>query len=83
MICGGESGGGARDFDLSWAATLLQDCKKARVPYFFKQAGAKPVNSFMTPSGVAPYRLRLADRKGGDLSELPAVLDVREFPRGR
>lgn len=40
VICGGESGPGARLFDVGWARSLRDQCKAAGVPYFFKQLGS-------------------------------------------
>lgn len=75
LIVGGESGAGARPFDLAWASSLREQCTAAGVAYFFKQAGAFPV--------LHDDRLDLKDRKGGDLDELrkhaPSVC-VREWP---
>ena len=42
LIQGGESGPGARPFDVTWARSIRDQCKAAGVPYFFKQAGSKP-----------------------------------------
>lgn len=39
VICGGESGPGARPMHPDWALSLLDQCKAAGVPYFFKQWG--------------------------------------------
>lgn len=39
IICGPENGKGARKFDPFWALRLMQEAKKAGVPFFFK-AGA-------------------------------------------
>ncbi len=41
IIEGGESGGGKRPFNLDWAYSLMQQCKDAGVPYFFKQIDKK------------------------------------------
>ena len=75
VIVGGESGGGARPFDLAWARSIREQCTAAGVAYFFKQAGAFPV--------LNDDRLDLKDRKGGDLDEIrehaPSVC-IREFP---
>lgn len=38
VICGAESGPGARPFDLAWARSLRDQCAAAGVAYFFKQA---------------------------------------------
>jgi protein gp37 len=45
LIQGGESGGNPRPFDIAWARSLRDDCAKAGVAYFFKQAGARVVDS--------------------------------------
>jgi protein gp37 len=39
VICGGESGHGARPMHPDWARSLRDQCKAASVPYFFKQWG--------------------------------------------
>jgi protein gp37 len=38
VICGCESGPGARPMDLDWARSLRDQCQEAGVPFFFKQA---------------------------------------------
>lgn len=38
-IVGGESGPGARPMDGSWVLEIKSQCKKAKVPFFFKQWG--------------------------------------------
>ncbi len=59
VIQGGESGGGARFFDLGWARTLRDQCAASGVAYFLKQLGSE---------------LALKDRKGGDEDEWPIDL---------
>lgn len=39
VICGGESGDGARPMHPEWARSLRDQCQSARVPFFFKQWG--------------------------------------------
>jgi protein gp37 len=39
VIVGGESGPHARPMDRSWAADIRDQCRRARVPFFFKQWG--------------------------------------------
>lgn len=39
VICGGESGHGARPMHPDWARDLRDQCAAARVPFFFKQWG--------------------------------------------
>jgi protein gp37 len=127
VVQGGESGHGARPFDLAWARSIRDQCARAEVPYFFKQAGARPSEAsglsmtFVSfeqwsdkarswlRSGrwtlvdargrvcvdgadmmrsrdegafpvVASPLLKLKSKKGGDLSELPKDLRVREMP---
>lgn len=65
LICGGESGPGARPCDVAWIRSIVQQCKAAAVPVFVKQLGS-----------VAGLR----DPKGGDPAEWPEDFRVREFP---
>lgn len=37
VICGAETGPGARPMHLSWAVDVLNQCQKAGVPFFFKK----------------------------------------------
>ena len=39
VICGGESGPGARPLHPDWARSLRDQCASAGVPFFFKQVG--------------------------------------------
>ena len=39
VIVGGESGPGARSIDKKWVFDIQQQCRKAEVPFFFKQWG--------------------------------------------
>ena len=77
VICGGESGPGARPFNLAWAESLLAQCRAAGVPFFMKQFGSNPRSDKPTQLAV-PWKMR--DRKGGDPAEWPEQLRVREFP---
>lgn len=72
VIVGGESGLEARRFDLEWAIALGEQCRKAQTPFFFKQAGSNPY--------WQGKHLKLNDKSGGDLSELPRECNIREFP---
>lgn len=44
IIVGGESGPGARPFDLAWARSVVAQCREAGVACFVKQLGAQPVD---------------------------------------
>ncbi len=87
VIIGGESGPGARPMDIAWARSLVEQCRTAGVACFVKQLGARPTGCHdrvetrrarSTTYRFKPVRLR--DRKGGDPSEWPEDLRVREFP---
>jgi protein gp37 len=39
VIVGGESGPGARPMEKEWVLDIRQQCRKAKVPFFFKQWG--------------------------------------------
>ena len=82
VIVGGESGPGARPFDIAWARSIVRQCKDARVPVFVKQLGSNPA-PLRVEAGSVLERLWLHDRKGGDMAEWPEDLRVREFPMGR
>ena len=73
VITGGESGPGARPFDIAWARALRDQCAAAGTAYFFKQTGARAVDDSIA--------LRFKDRAGADPAEWPADLRVREWPR--
>ncbi len=85
VIVGGESGEEARPFAIEWARSIAEQCRAAGVPVFVKQLGAKP---YVTVHGMSTamddgqrHEIKLRDRKGGDPSEWPEDLRVREFPR--
>ena len=40
LVCGGESGGNSRPFNLAWARSLRDQCAAAGVAFFLKQLGA-------------------------------------------
>ena len=78
LIIGGESGPGARPFDLAWARSAIAQCRAAGVACFVKQLGAQPF--FQRDHGTRES-LPLHDRAGVAPEEWPADLRVREFPR--
>ena len=41
VICGGETGPGARPMDLEWVRSLRDQCQSAGVPFFFKHVGQR------------------------------------------
>lgn len=78
VICGGESGPGAREFHLPWGESLLNQCRGAGIAFFMKQVGARPVG--LHANGINLTSLHLANRKGGDWGEWPEHLRVRQLP---
>jgi len=80
VIVGGESGHGARPFDLTWAQSIVEQCRGAGVAVFVKQLGARPEHPMAYDFKSDTLRLKLRDRKGGDMDEWPADLRVREYP---
>lgn len=52
VICGGESGPGARPMHPDWARSLRDQCAAAGVPFHFKQFGEyRPLPEGATPTG--------------------------------
>ena len=89
LILGGESGGGARPFNLAWARDLIALGKRTATPVFMKQMGAYPIPEFTEDGPIIERRvsgagtriaLKLHDKHGGDPGEWPADLCVREYP---
>lgn len=91
VIVGGESGQGARPFDLGWARSLREQCEAAGVALFVKQLGAKPHGAGATDSDFAisyrraeePGAFRiLRSAHGSVIGEWPEDLQRRQFPAG-
>lgn len=92
VVVGGESGPGARPFDIAWARSLRDQCRAAGVPYFLKQLGRYPLSTrdegypwseLEDENGqpIGQWGLDGVSSKGGDPAEWPADLRVREYPR--
>jgi protein gp37 len=82
VIVGGESGKGARRFDLAWARSLRDQCAAAGVPFFMKQMGSRPTDirySNDPPDGWA-LRIKLKHSHGANPDEWPEDLRVRQWP---
>lgn len=79
VIQGGESGGKARPFDLAWARWMRDRCRESDVAYHLKQLGGYAIDSTGRPSPLFD-RVALTSAKGGDWSEWPEDLRVREYP---
>lgn len=80
IIIGGESGRNARPCNVEWVRSLVRQGRSAGVPVFVKQLGARPVFT-MPPDNAEPLgEITCLDPKGGDPSEWPEDLRVREQP---
>ena len=87
IICGGESGPGARALDSTWVRSVVEQCRAAGVACFVKQLGACPYEShveYVEGKAVAvnSHDIPLRHSKGGDPAEWPADLRIQEYPNG-
>jgi len=88
IVVGGESGPGARRFDLAWARQTIAQCRAAGVAVFVKQMGSRPIvrrhpvprDGWEPVTGQNWQPIRLTNTKGGDIAEWPTALRVREYP---
>ena len=71
VICGGESGPGARPMPPDWARNLRDQCEAAGVPFFFKQWGEWSPNDLCSPEDELMHKV--GKKAAG------AVLDGREW----
>lgn len=73
VITGGESGPGARPYDLAWARSLLVTCRE-RTRVFVKQLGARPI------FGTHDRPAAASSQKWDDPADWPEDLRVQRFP---
>jgi len=74
VIVGGESGPGARPMDKKWALDIQHQCRKADVPFFFKQwGGVNKKKAGRVLNGqtwddmpVVPHRLTARAKRAGN-----------------
>lgn len=78
LIVGGESGHGARPFDLAWAHNAIEQGGIARTAVFVKQLGEVVTMADGSPAAAFP---RIRGKKWDDPGQWPEDLRVREFPR--
>jgi len=82
VIVGGESGPGARPFDLAWARSIVAQCETAGIPAFVKQMGDAPRetkrDAMYELDRSQPLRFRA--HHGADPAEWPADLRRQSFP---
>lgn len=87
VIVGGESGPGARPFNMTWALRSIDQCKASGTAVFVKQMGARVVSTLyrgargeLYPVDMPEYPVKFTDSKGDNPEEWPEELRVREFP---
>lgn len=89
-IVGGESGHGARPCDLGSIRSIVAQCREGGVACFVKQIGSNAVAWDQCADGLGgitggggdlPWPTY--DPKGGDPSEWPSFLRVREWPNAK
>jgi protein gp37 len=85
VVVGGESGPGARQCWDEWLVRIVRDCQDADVPVFVKQLGAAYAGRDLAGKSIkdtGDYEpRRLTHPKGGDVSEWPEALRVRQWPK--
>lgn len=87
VIVGGESGPKARLCNVAWVRSVVEQCRAAGVSVFVKQLGANAqdedgtMHGRYSAGGIKHDFPKLTHPKGGDISEFPKDLRVREFPR--
>jgi protein gp37 len=75
VICGGESGPGARPCEVRWIESVVDQCTAAGVPVFVKQLGGDP-----RWIGASSRPIEHARGKNADPEQWPESLRVREVP---
>ncbi|MEV8638917.1 phage Gp37/Gp68 family protein [Streptosporangium sp. NPDC051023] len=80
VVCGGESGPGARLMDLEWSRSLVRQCRDAKTAVFVKQLGSVWAKDIHVGGRSLAAQ---GDRKGGDWTHWPVDLRAREFPETR
>ncbi len=75
VIVGGESGNETgkyryRPCEMGWIESIIAQCEEAGVPVFVKQLGTHLAKE-----------LGLKNRHGGDITEWPEHLQIRQFPK--
>lgn len=77
VIVGGESGPGARPFEVEWARSILRQCRPTNIPVFVKQMGrwvlgddtGFRVNHWLLPGGIGFVPPLLPSRDHGRPAE--------------
>ncbi|HSW46796.1 MAG TPA: phage Gp37/Gp68 family protein [Phycisphaerae bacterium] len=76
VIVGGESGCGARPMRREWVECVLRQCRKARVPFFFKQWGGVQKHATGRELNGRTYDEMPAPRSAAGRTVQPPLLQV-------
>jgi len=82
VICGGESGPGARPMVPDWARSLRDQCSDAGVPFFFKQWGQWAPTGCIGDGVQRAHQLWVGPPRG-DLCEYEEIRRVGKHAAGR
>jgi len=80
VICGGESGPGARPMQPSWARDIIRQCAEADTPCFVKQMGGNWASLYKVRRFPYLSVRQVGDTKGAKMEYWPEDLRVREMP---
>lgn len=92
VIVGGESGPKARPCNVEWIRSIVAQCRDAQTPVFVKQLGANSYLDGVSGANTDGAKCLVADfndertyfwlnsKKGGDPSEWPHDLRIRQMP---
>lgn len=81
VICGGESGAGARPMNPAWARSLRDQCVAANVAFFFKQWGEYVDNANLPPDAEYSENVKFIPMPG--LADGDAMWRVGKKTAGR
>jgi protein gp37 len=79
LICGGESGHHAREFQAEWARALRDRCADSGVAFFLKQLGSKPTEG-SSPFVILNSNAGKRDIHGKNPLNFPNDLRVQTWP---
>jgi protein gp37 len=83
LVIGGESGPKSRPCNIEWISSLVSQGKEAGTAVFVKQLGSAPYKYGGSVMDLFfKDFIKLKQKKGGDPTEWPADLRVREWPEG-
>lgn len=88
VVMGAETGPGHRECDLAWMMRIADDCRRAKVPYFIKQANKKTTLNGddwakgRTKEQIAVGLFEVLRKEGLWARQLPWQIGAHAVPRG-